>query len=57
MVEADLNAQKRQSLGDVFKNVKKEFSEDDIRATYKFHKVIGGGHFGTVRLASPKNDP
>jgi hypothetical protein len=48
------NDQKRPSVGDIFKNVKKEFSEDDIRQTYKFHKVIGGGHFGTVRLASPK---
>ena len=27
-----------------------------MRSTYKFLRVIGGGHFGTVRLASPKND-
>ena len=42
---------------DVFSQIKKNFSTDDVRATYKFLKVIGGGHFGTVRLATPKNDP
>jgi hypothetical protein len=45
---------RRKSAADVFKAVKKEFSEDDIRETYKFKKVIGGGHFGTVRLGYPK---
>jgi serine/threonine protein kinase len=42
---------------DVFATISKEFSTGDVRSTYKFLRVIGGGHFGTVRLASPKNDP
>jgi len=41
---------------DVFANIKKEFSESDVRETYKFLKVLGGGHFGTVRLAAPKEN-
>ena len=46
-----------EAKADVFDTIKKEFSTDDVRATYKFLKVIGGGHFGTVRLAHPKNNP
>jgi calcium-dependent protein kinase len=29
----------------------------DIRQTYKFKEVLGGGHFGTVRTAYKKTDP
>ena len=42
---------------DVFHNIKNHFSTTDVRQTYKFLKEIGWGHFGTVRLATPKNDP
>jgi len=42
---------------DVFSNIRKEFSTADVRQTYKFLRVIGGGHFGTVRLAAPKTNP
>lgn len=42
---------------DVFKNIKKAFSQEDVRKTYKFIKVIGTGHFGTVRTAHQKDDP
>ena len=29
----------------------------DIRKVYKFEKLIGGGNFGTVRLAHRLSDP
>jgi calcium-dependent protein kinase len=41
---------------DVFDNIKNEFSSVDIRDNYKFENVLGGGHFGTVRMAGPKHD-
>lgn len=41
---------------DAFSKIKKEFSTEDVRSKYKFLKVLGGGHFGTVRLAAPKED-
>lgn len=41
----------------VFKKIKAKFSLTDIRSVYVFHSVLGGGHFGTVRLASPRSDP
>ena len=46
-----------ESKSDEFAKIKQYFSTADVRQTYKFLKVIGGGHFGTVRLASPKNVP
>lgn len=42
---------------DVFKHIKETFSLTDIRKVYNFHKMLGGGHFGTVRLSSPRSDP
>lgn len=42
---------------DVFAHLKETFSQTDIRKVYKFNKLLGGGHFGTVRLASPISDP
>ena len=35
----------------VFEDIAKKFSTADIRTVYKFEKLLGGGHFGTVRLA------
>ena len=32
-------------------------SKTDVRTVYKFEKLIGGGHFGSVRIAHPKSDP
>lgn len=29
------------------------YTNEDIRRVYKFHKLIGSGSFGSVRLASP----
>ena len=40
-----------------FKKIKDQFSNFDIRKVYKFQKMIGGGHFGTVRLAHRISDP
>jgi calcium-dependent protein kinase len=40
---------------DAFAEVKKNFSNEDVRTKYKFLKVLGGGHFGTVRLGAPKD--
>ena len=45
------------SNSNVFANISKTFSTTDIRTVYVFHKMIGGGHFGTVRLATLKTDP
>lgn len=41
----------------MFKHICETFSQTDIRTVYIFHRVLGGGHFGTVRLASPRSDP
>ena len=41
----------------VFSNISKNFSTTDIRTVYTFEKMIGGGHFGTVRTAHLKTDP
>jgi len=41
----------------VFENITQTFSTTDIRSVYDFKKMIGGGHFGTVRTASLKSDP
>lgn len=40
-----------------FSNISKNFSTTDIRTVYNFEKMIGGGHFGTVRTAHLKTDP
>lgn len=40
-----------------FKNIKEKFSNYDVRKVYKFERLIGGGHFGTVRLAHRLSDP
>lgn len=42
---------------DVFAHIKETFSQTDVRKVYTFHRMLGGGHFGTVRLASPRSDP
>ena len=41
----------------VFSNISNTFSTTDIRTVYSFEKMIGGGHFGTVRTAHLKSDP
>lgn len=41
----------------VFGNISSTFSTTDIRTVYTFIKMIGGGHFGTVRTATLKSDP
>lgn len=41
-----------------FKNLTRQFSTYDIRKVYKFHKPpLGGGNFGTVRMAHRIQDP
>ena len=40
----------------VFKNIKEQFSNFDVRKVYSFEKLIGGGQFGTVRLARSKSN-
>lgn len=40
-----------------FQNIKEKFSNFDVRKVYKFEKLVGGGHFGTVRLAHRLSDP
>ena len=41
----------------VFQTISNTFSTTDIRTVYDFKKMVGGGHFGTVRTASLKSDP
>jgi hypothetical protein len=40
-----------------FRFIKEKFSNFDVRQVYEFKKLIGGGNFGTVRLAHRKLDP
>lgn len=42
---------------DVFQNISSTFSTTDVRTVYSFEKMVGGGHFGTVRIAHRKTDP
>ena len=42
---------------DVFGTISNTFSTTDVRTVYTFIKMIGGGHFGTVRIANLKTDP
>ena len=44
-------------VGGVFEGIAKKFSTADSRTVYKFEKLLGGGHFGTVRLAHRISDP
>lgn len=41
----------------VFEHISQLFSTTDVRTVYSFIKMIGGGHFGTVRTATLKSDP
>jgi calcium-dependent protein kinase len=41
----------------IFEHITQTFSTTDIRSVYDFKKMIGGGHFGTVRTATLKSDP
>lgn len=41
----------------VFKHIEETYSTTDIRTVYKFERLIGGGHFGTVRIAHPISNP
>lgn len=41
----------------LFRNIKEQYSTFDVRKVYKFEKLIGGGNFGTVRLAHRLSDP
>lgn len=43
--------------GNAFQNIRDRFSNFDIRKVFKFEKLIGGGNFGTVRLAHRLSDP
>jgi len=51
MVQAGANSDK------VFEHISQTFSQTDVRSVYNFIKMIGGGHFGTVRTATLKTDP
>lgn len=41
----------------VFQNISETFSTTDIRTVYAFERLIGGGHFGSVRIAHRITDP
>jgi hypothetical protein len=41
----------------VFKTIYETYSTTDIRTVYSFEKLIGGGHFGSVRIAHRITDP
>ena len=41
----------------VFQNISETFSQTDIRTVYAFERLIGGGHFGSVRIAHRITDP
>lgn len=57
MVSNQPPVERQGSNSNVFRNLTQTFSTTDIRTVYVFHKMIGGGHFGTVRLATLKTDP
>jgi hypothetical protein len=40
-----------------FKYIKDNYSNYDVRQVYKFKKLVGGGNFGTVRLAHRIKEP
>ncbi|CDW72438.1 protein kinase domain containing protein [Stylonychia lemnae] len=41
----------------IFQKIQETFSSTDIRTVYAFEKLIGGGHFGSVRIAHRITDP
>lgn len=41
----------------VFKSIADTYSTTDIRTVYAFERLIGGGHFGSVRIAHRITDP
>jgi hypothetical protein len=41
----------------IFKSISEKFSNTDIRTVYAFERLIGGGHFGSVRIAHRISDP
>ena len=45
------------SSASIFKEITETFSTTDIRTVYAFEKLIGGGHFGSVRIAHRITDP
>lgn len=51
------SSQISQNAQDIFDKISKTFSTADIRTVYAFEKLIGGGHFGSVRLAHRITDP
>lgn len=57
MVSNQPAVERQGSNSNVFSHLTQTFSTTDIRTVYVFHKMIGGGHFGTVRLATLKTDP
>ncbi len=54
-----LNPQQLNQINSKIKNIKIKGGSlnEDIRKVYKFKKVLGGGHFGSVRIAYKKTDP
>ena len=41
----------------IFHNITETFSTTDIRTVYSFERLVGGGHFGSVRIAHRITDP
>ena len=57
-IESSLASVRSASPGEKeFRNIKEQFSNTDVRHVYEFEKLVGGGNFGTVRLAHRKLDP
>ena len=52
-----VDAKGGKSADHVFDNISNTFSTTDIRTVYNFVKMVGGGHFGSVRTATLKTDP
>ena len=58
MVESKERPQKKEnSSATAFRYISETFSTTDIRSVYAFERLIGGGHFGSVRKAYPISDP
>lgn len=53
----DLNMNDHAKTDTVFKQITETFSTTDIRTVYAFEKLVGGGHFGSVRIAHRITDP
>lgn len=54
MVEGKIEDKK---VDETFQKIQETFSSTDIRTVYAFEKLIGGGHFGSVRIAHRITDP